>query len=222
MAAVTQIRHRHSRRPRLLRPQDRRRPHRQRSDPRAQTADQRRHLHPPPRRRRPGRATDARRAREGNRGTTLKPARPAHTPNTGSSDKPLPDPPPPYDRPTHRRPPLEAERTLARQSEKPLDKQRGLDRCGSVAARRSAAESSDLAGMARLRTSVHDRDAARWDGRARCRRRACHPREPLDLPEVRRDGGDGSPRGRTNMRTCRAIQPAYGVVGSPVVPGRAV
>jgi hypothetical protein len=34
----------------------------------------------------------ARRAREGNRGTTLTPARPAHTPNAGSSDKPLPDP----------------------------------------------------------------------------------------------------------------------------------
>ena len=32
------------------------------------------------------------RAREGNRGTTLTPARPAHTPNAGSSDKPLPDP----------------------------------------------------------------------------------------------------------------------------------
>jgi transposase len=31
------------------------------------------------------------RAREGNRGTTLTPARPAHTPNAGSSDKPLPD-----------------------------------------------------------------------------------------------------------------------------------
>jgi transposase len=34
----------------------------------------------------------ARRAREGNRGTALTPARPAHTPNAGSSDKPLPDP----------------------------------------------------------------------------------------------------------------------------------
>ncbi len=34
----------------------------------------------------------ARRAREGNRGTTLTPARPAHTPHAGSSDKPLPDP----------------------------------------------------------------------------------------------------------------------------------
>ena len=36
----------------------------------------------------------AQRAREGNRGTTLSPARPAHTPNTGSSAKPLPDPTP--------------------------------------------------------------------------------------------------------------------------------
>jgi transposase len=33
----------------------------------------------------------ARTAREGNRGTTLTPARPTHTPNAGSSDKPLPD-----------------------------------------------------------------------------------------------------------------------------------
>ena len=33
----------------------------------------------------------ARTAREGNQGTTLTPARPAHTPNAGSSDKPLPD-----------------------------------------------------------------------------------------------------------------------------------
>ena len=38
------------------------------------------------------RCRGSRRAREGNRGTTLTPARPAHTPNTGSSDKPLPDP----------------------------------------------------------------------------------------------------------------------------------
>jgi hypothetical protein len=40
-----------------------------------------------------------RRAREGSRGTTLTPARPAHTPNASSSDKPLPDPAPPYDPP---------------------------------------------------------------------------------------------------------------------------
>ena len=41
----------------------------------------------------------AQRAREGNQGTTLSPARPAHTPNTGSSAKPLPNPTPPYDQP---------------------------------------------------------------------------------------------------------------------------
>ena len=48
------------------------------------------------------------RAREGTRGTTLSPARPAHTPDTSSSAKPLPDPPPPYgpgQRPSGRRPP---------------------------------------------------------------------------------------------------------------------
>ena len=37
------------------------------------------------------------RAREGNRGTTLTPARPAHTPSTGSSAKPLPGPTAAYD-----------------------------------------------------------------------------------------------------------------------------
>ncbi len=45
-------------------------------------------------------ATPAERAREGNGGTTLHPARPAHTPRApGSSGKPLPSPPPPYVRP---------------------------------------------------------------------------------------------------------------------------
>ena len=43
-------------------------------------------------------ASPHQRAREGSRGTTLSPARPAHTPGTGSSAKPLPDPQPPYDR----------------------------------------------------------------------------------------------------------------------------
>ena len=61
----TQPRHPHGRRhpdppspqprPRLLRPQDRRRPQRQRSDPGAQAAHQRRRLQAAPRRRRPGR-----------------------------------------------------------------------------------------------------------------------------------------------------------------------
>ena len=50
-------------------------------------------------------------AREGNRGTALSPARPAHTPGAGSSDKPLPDRNPAYDSPSlageqrQRRPP---------------------------------------------------------------------------------------------------------------------
>ncbi len=39
---------------------------------------------------------EAQRAREGNRGTTLHPGRPAHTPHTGTSGKPLPGLPPPY------------------------------------------------------------------------------------------------------------------------------
>ncbi|HET6919081.1 MAG TPA: transposase [Jiangellaceae bacterium] len=55
LAAVTQIRHRHRPAPRLLRPQDRRRPQRQSSDPRPHAAHQRRCL--APRRRRPGRTT---------------------------------------------------------------------------------------------------------------------------------------------------------------------
>ena len=38
-------------------------------------------------------------AREGNRGTTLSPARPTHTQKTSSSAKPLPSPQPPYDAP---------------------------------------------------------------------------------------------------------------------------
>jgi hypothetical protein len=40
----------------------------------------------------PGAPQRAPGAREGNRGTTLQPARPDHTPGTGSSDKPLPGP----------------------------------------------------------------------------------------------------------------------------------
>jgi transposase len=53
----------------------------------------------------------------GQPGTTLSPARPAHTPKTGSSAKPLPDPPPPYDPasgPGARRPPSQATRKLRR------------------------------------------------------------------------------------------------------------
>jgi len=59
MAAVTQVRHPAQSRPRLLRPQDRRGPHLQGSDPSAQAPDQRRDLHPSPPRRRAGDTTGA-------------------------------------------------------------------------------------------------------------------------------------------------------------------
>jgi hypothetical protein len=62
-------------------------------------------------------------AREGNRGTTLTPARPAHTPKTGSSAKPLPDLTPPYDRRAD--PYLHARYQLRRKPEKALDNKVG-------------------------------------------------------------------------------------------------
>ena len=63
-----------------------------------------------------------RRAREGNRGTTLQPARPAHTPHASSSDQPLPDPPPPYARHRSQGPGRRHDHHL-----ESLDKQKGLD-----------------------------------------------------------------------------------------------
>jgi hypothetical protein len=67
------------------------------------------------------------RTREGNRGTTLAPARPASTPNTGSSDKPLPGHNPDYGPP----PPRPA-RTSDGVQQFPQDPvtQRGFVRCG--------------------------------------------------------------------------------------------
>ena len=98
MAAITQIRHRAQRGPRLLRQEDRRGQDPQGGPARAQAADQRRHLRPPAA---PTPAARPQAAQAGpgraSRGTTLTPARPAHTPDTGSSDKPLPDLAPPYD-----------------------------------------------------------------------------------------------------------------------------
>ena len=52
---------------------------------------------PPPQHRQP----PSQGVREGNRGTTLHPARPARTPHASSSDQPLPDPNPAYDPPPH-------------------------------------------------------------------------------------------------------------------------
>ena len=62
----------------------------------------------------------------GQRGATLPPARPAHTPDAGSSAKPLPDPPPPYD-------PSQLPRRTPRSDQRPLEAspkhltQRGID-----------------------------------------------------------------------------------------------
>jgi transposase len=95
----------------------------------------------------------------GNRGTTLKPVRPAHTPNTSSSVKPLPDPSPPYERPTTvfaRR-----GRRHPHPSEKLVDKQRGLDRCGSIRPAESTSTfpsgQSDVPRPRRLQCATHRR-----------------------------------------------------------------
>ena len=85
-------------RPRLLREETGRRQDRQGSPALPEAADQRCHLRLPASRRRPGsRGCRSQRAWEGNGGTALSPARPAHTPSTGSSGKPLPGPQPAYD-----------------------------------------------------------------------------------------------------------------------------
>ena len=107
----------------LLRPQDRRRPLRQGSDPRARsgglatpsTFDCVSTLNELAERQR---AATCLRVREGNRGTTLSPAWPAHTPSTGSSAKPLPNPTPP----NGPAPPRRSRRLEA--LEKPLDTKR--------------------------------------------------------------------------------------------------
>ena len=76
--------------PRVLRQEAGRGQDPERSPARAETADQQRHLCLPAGRRPARRGAPG--AREGNRGTTLSPARPDCTPDTGSSDKPLPGP----------------------------------------------------------------------------------------------------------------------------------
>jgi hypothetical protein len=61
------------------------------------------------------------RTREGNRGTTLSPARPARTPNTGSSDQPLPGPRPAHDPPQRSRRPYRRPGRRQRKPGEPLD-----------------------------------------------------------------------------------------------------
>ena len=75
---------------------------------------------------RPAARRPPQRAREGNRGTTLHPARPAHTPHASSSDKPLPDPQPAYARPRrpHRR--TDPARAIDNKEELVMERSRGL------------------------------------------------------------------------------------------------
>ena len=102
------------RRPRLLRAEGRRGEDPQGGAALPQTEDQRRRLRPPAGRR-PTRRARCDEAREGNRGTTLTPARLAHTPHASSSEKPLPGPPPRHYDPAPR--PGQPQRKSAR----PLD-----------------------------------------------------------------------------------------------------
>ena len=83
-----------------------------------------------------------RRAREGNRGTTLSPARPAHTPRHRLFGPATPEPDPRLWPPTERREPRRRERRLP--LEELLDNQRGLDlsrpmRMGALERKRSRA-----------------------------------------------------------------------------------
>src|SRR5215469_12349514 len=64
------------------------------------------------------------RAREGTRGTTLSPARPAHTPNASSSAKPLPGLTSPYGQSLIHRP--RPPHTQGERSPEPLDTKRHL------------------------------------------------------------------------------------------------
>jgi Transposase IS116/IS110/IS902 family len=119
MAAITQLRHKHSQgRAYYDRKRPREKPVRRRSGPssaRSATPSSPASRPTPARPQRPGP-----RAREGNQGTTLTPARPAHTPNASSSDQPLPDLTPPYG-PAPRQARLHRRRRLRRKPAKPLD-----------------------------------------------------------------------------------------------------
>ena len=117
------------RRSRLLRPQDRPRPHRQGSDPGAQAADQRRHLHPAPPRRSndrtrrggPGRALEERLCRLRGRLTPRTPAlRPSHS---RTRTQPTTRPQQSYR--------LDVQATAATPTKRPLDTKRTRSgRCG--------------------------------------------------------------------------------------------
>jgi hypothetical protein len=92
------------------------------STPRSASPTARSRTQPPPGRRRSGSPPQRpRRTREGNRGTTLTPARPARTPNTGSSDKPLPGLRPAYEPRQRSRRPYRRRSRRRRKPGEPLD-----------------------------------------------------------------------------------------------------
>ena len=143
MAAVTQIRYQHSDGRAYYDKKIAEGKTPQRSAARPQTADQRRHLQAPEGRRRPRRRNQRPGPGRATRGTTLSPARPAHTPNASSSAKPLPDLPPPYD------PAAQQKDHLTRQKKDRPNHltQRGIDMLGNLvagAAVRCRAEPGDL------------------------------------------------------------------------------
>ena len=96
MAAITQIRHQHSDGRAYYEQEAGRGQDPQRGAAVPQAADQRRHLRPPPGRRPPGRAARAK-GPGGQPGNDSVSSAAGYTPHASSSDKPLPDPPPPYD-----------------------------------------------------------------------------------------------------------------------------
>jgi len=71
-----------------------------------------------------------RRAREGNRGTALSPARPARTPGAGSSEKPLPDHTPAYGRPPRHA--AQCKQPRSRPRTEALDNKEVFDRRGPL------------------------------------------------------------------------------------------
>ena len=122
MAAITQIRHQHSDGRAYYTAQDRRG-----EDPKEALRCLKRRISDAVYAPADARRCPARRAREGNRGTTLSPARPAHTPNTGSSDKPPPGPKPSLRAPAGSRRPCRHPSIQCSRSSEPLDNGRNKE-----------------------------------------------------------------------------------------------
>ena len=176
------------RRPRLLRQETGRRQDTQRGPALAEAADQQRHLRLPAGRRPPRRSPHPGPGRAAGE-QLLSPARPAHTPGTGSSDKPLPGPD------TTLRPPLATPRPALPAPGAELAIPRSLPPCrrrrpGSRWSARSAARTNDLEarqddghtrprGRPRVKDHCESRSARRAPHRPR-RTRA----QPLDTKRL--------------------------------------